>query len=133
MKPKILTAMILTVLFGSGFVMGVAWDGRLDAIPTESVDRRDRGEDEGRKRGLIVEGVGLTTEQRESVDAVVDAYRQEMKVLQQEFRPRYRSIIAETRDSIKELLTDEQAAEYDALLAEHDAKRAERSSRKSNR
>lgn len=132
MKPKLITAMILTVLFGSGFVMGIAWDGRLDASPASAEDGRAPGE-EGRRRGLIVEGVGLSAEQKESVDAVVNEYRQEMKALQEEFRPRYRSIIAGTRDGIKELLSTEQAAEYEALLVEHDARRAERSSRKSNR
>lgn len=132
MRPKIITAMILTVLFGSGFVMGVAWDGRLDASPASSEEANGRRDDGGR-RGLIVEGVGLTVEQKVSVDAVVDDYRQEMKALQEEFRPRYRSIIEETRGAIRELLSGEQAEEYDALLVEHDAKRAERSSRKSNR
>ncbi len=132
MKPKLITAMILTVLFGSGFVMGIAWDGRLDASPASSEDR-SASREEGRKRGLIVEGVGLTVEQKESVDAVVNEYRQEMKALEEEFRPRYRSIITETRDGIKELLSTEQVTEYEALLVEHDARRAERSSRKSNR
>lgn len=132
MRPKIITAVILTVLFGSGFVMGVAWDGPLNANPPSSEGGGERA-NEGRQRGLIVEGVGLTVEQKESVDAVVNDYRQEMKALQEEFRPRYGSIIAATRDGIKELLSEEQVAEYDSLLIEHDAKRAQRSSRKSNR
>ncbi len=74
---------------------------------------------------MIVEQVGLTVDQKAEIDVIVEGSRQRMRSLEKETRPQYRAIIEETRTAIKEVLTDEQRTEYDALLAERDREREE--------
>ena len=42
------------------------------------------------------------------------------------YNPRYQALIQETREAIKEVFSEEQAAEYEALLNDFDRRRAER-------
>jgi Spy/CpxP family protein refolding chaperone len=146
MKTRLATILILLLVLVSGAVLGVAVDHSLEAraaaSPSESragASRRSgeaRAEEEGQSSGrrrLIVEQVDLNDVQRAQVDSIFTHYRQEMRALQDElqtelqaaFTPRYRGLVEETRDRIKEVLTPEQRVVYDSLLAEHDKRRAE--------
>jgi len=49
-----------------------------------------------------------------------------MSDLDMEFRPRYRVVIHDLREEIKQVLTDDQRVRYEVLLAERDARRAKR-------
>jgi hypothetical protein len=88
--------------------------------------------EEGRRR-MIVDNVGLSAVQRAEVDSLVAFHRQRMSDLDKEFQPRYRVVIRNLREEIKQVLTDDQRLRYDELLAEHDARRAERRRRNSKR
>jgi hypothetical protein len=107
-------------------VVGLAWDQTASASPlgevhTDEEPRRERG-----RRRLIVDNVGLSAIQKADVDSLVVFHRHRMSDLDQEFQPRYRAVIADLREEIKQVLTDDQGVQYDVLLAEHDAMRAER-------
>jgi hypothetical protein len=54
-----------------------------------------------------------------------------MSDLNEEFRPRYRAVIADLREEIKGVLTDDQREMYDTLLAESDDRRRARRARDS--
>lgn len=146
LKARLATILILLLVLVSGAVLGVAVDHSLEARAAASAGssreggsprtEEGRAEEEGQpsgRRRLIVEQVGLTEAQKAQVDSIFTHYRQEVRALQDElqaefqeaFNPRYRGLVGETRDRIKEVLTPEQRVVYDSLLVEHDRRRAE--------
>ena len=132
-KAKLVAGTALVLLFGSGVVVGLAWDQTLPASTTEEVRDDRRSDRDGRRRQLIVEGVGLSVVQKASVDSLVVFHRQRMSDLDREVRQRSRSVIGDLREEIKLVLTDDQRAQYEVLLEEDDARRAaERAARRRN-
>lgn len=136
LKARLVTVVVLALVFGSGVTAGLAWDRTPEATPTEEMAQAESqgGEREVRERNgrsdrdhrpLLVEQVGLTSEQKARVDEIVESSRQRMRNLEKDTRPQYRAIIEETRTAIKEVLTTEQRAEYERLLSERDRERAE--------
>ena len=126
LKAKMVAGSALVLLFGSGIVVGLAWDQTASANPPAEV-REDRGaRREGGRRRLIVDNVGLSAVQKANVDSLVAFHRHRMSQLDKEFQPRYRAVIADLRGEIKQVLTDDQRVQYEVLLAERDAERAER-------
>jgi hypothetical protein len=126
LKAKVVAGSALVLLFGSGIVVGLAWDQTASASPLGEVRTDEESGREGGRRRLIVDNVGLSASQKADVDSLVGFHRHRMSDLDQEFQPRYRAVIAELREEIRQLLTDDQRVRYDVLLAEHDATRAER-------
>jgi len=124
-KVKIVAVAALVLFFGSGIVVGMAWDQTASASTPEETSDETSSERSGR-RPLIVEGVGLSALQKTSVDSLVSFHRKRMSDLNEEFRPRYRAVIADLREEIKGVLTDDQREMYDTLLAESDARRRAR-------
>ena len=123
----------LVLLFGSGIVVGRAWDQTAGASPPETSPTEERRTDRDRNDGMIVDRVGLSETQKASVDSLVVYHRGRMRDLDSEFRPRYRAVISDLREEIKEVLNDDQRSMYEALLEEHDARRHSRRSRNSRR
>ena len=128
-KVKVVAVVALAMFFGSGIVVGMAWDQTASASTPE--EARDETRSERRRRPMIVEGVGLTALQKASVDSLVTFHRKRMSELNEEFRPRSRAVIADLREEIKGVLTDDQREMYDTLLAESDARRRARRARDS--
>jgi hypothetical protein len=129
-RVKIVAVAALVLFFGSGIVVGMAWDQTARASTPEETRDQTRSERRGR-RPLIVEGVGLTAFQKTSVDSLVSFHRKRMSDLNEEFRPRYSAVVADLREEIKGVLTDDQREMYDTLLAENDARRRARRTRDS--
>lgn len=130
-KVKIVAVAALVLFFGSGIVVGMAWDQTASASTPEETSDETSSEERRERRPLIVEGVGLTALQKTSVDSLVSFHRKRMSELNEEFRPRYRAVIADLREEIKGVLTDDQREMYDTLLAESDARRRARRTRSS--
>ena len=129
-RVKIVAVAALVLFFGSGIVVGMAWDQTTSASTPEGTRDQTMSERRGR-RPLIVEGVGLTAFQKTSVDSLVSFHRKRMSDLNEEFRPRYSAVVADLREEIKGVLTDDQREMYDTLLAENDARRRARRTRDS--
>ena len=129
-KAKTVAGTALVLLFGSGVAVGLAWDQTASASTPEGVRTGERSETGERRHRLIVDNVGLSAVQKAAVDSLVVFHRERMSDLDAEFRPRYRAVIGDLREEIKQVLTDDQRGKYDVLLAEHDARRATR--RRSN-
>lgn len=133
---------VVFLTLAAGFLLGLVWS-RISAeqveptMPTSTaVAAEEADEDRGRenrRRGLIVERVGLSAEQRAQVDSVMGHARGMMRQLRAEYRTGYGELIESTRTSIKELLTPDQAAEYDELLSDFDRRRAEEAERERER
>ncbi len=129
---RVFVAGALALLFGSGVVVGFAWDRTASADPPEETSSEQSAPEASRSRGRIVDRVGLTVEQDALVDSLVAFHRGRMKALDRDFRPRYRAVVNDLREEIMGVLTDEQSALYQTLLDEHDAERRSRRSRRSD-
>ncbi len=128
---------VLFLMLGAGFLLGLVWS-RTSAVRAEPTDpaaleaaeeAEEDGGREARRRGLIVERVGLSADQKVRVDSVVSHSRAMMRQLRADYRAGYGELIESARASIKAVLTPEQAAEYDALLSDFDRRRAEEAER----
>ena len=153
-RTKLMTAVILTVVLGTGVMLGLVsvceiGDGRtrcvinvnsdLAAMPVEEgmVREADRdGMSERNRRTPMYQQVGLTEDQSRLIDSILEDQLQHMRSLHEEFRttyvPRYQALIQQTREAILEVFTDEQASDYRALLQEFDESRT-RGDKRSNR
>ena len=153
-RTKLMTAVILAVVLGTGVMLGLVsvceiGDGRtrcvinvnsdLAAMPVEEgmVREADRdGMSERNRRTPMYEQVGLTEDQSFLIDSILEGQLQHMRSLHEEFRttyvPRYQALIQQTREAILEVFTEEQASDYRALLQEFDESRT-RGDKRSNR
>lgn len=144
-RARLVTLGVLFLVFVSGFLVGFAFDRGLVAGPAEdakeTAERRDRDDDDrDRERRYVIDRVEMAPEQRSRVDSIIAFHRDRTKALsrefEEEFRPRYREIVSETREAIKSVLTEEQAAAYDSLLSErsrHRGRTDDDSTRRENR
>jgi Spy/CpxP family protein refolding chaperone len=144
---RLTAAMVLILVLGAGVVLGVALDRKLEGrvTPGEDLSRqtrrpgpdsRGRGFDPGgkpahdRRPTMIVDQVGLSAEQNEKVDSIVQYYGSQMRDLHDEFdeayMTRFREIMSITREEIKAVLTPEQTVAYDSLTADWERRRQER-------
>ena len=153
-RSKLMTAVILTVVLGTGVMLGLVsvceiGDGRtrcvinvnsdLAAMPVEEgmVREADRdGMSERNRRTPMYEQVGLTEDQSFLIDSILEDQLQHMRSLHEQFRttyvPRYQALIQQTREAILEVFTEEQASDYRELLQEFDESRT-RGDKRSNR
>ena len=132
-RTKLVTAVILAVVLGTGVMLGLVSDGSLVAPPVEeaTMNDADRGRvSERRRRTPMYEQVGPTEVQGVLIDSILEDQRQHMRSLHDEFRasydPRYQAVIQQTREAILEVFTSEQASEYRVLLQEFDESRTQR-------
>ena len=132
-RTKLVTAVILAVVLGTGVMLGLVSDGSLVAPPVEeaTMNDADRGRvSERRRRTPMYEQVGPTEAQGVLIDSILEGQRQHMRLLHDEFRasydPRYQAVIQQTREAILEVFTLEQASEYRVLLQEFDESRTQR-------
>lgn len=135
-RTRLLSAAVLALVLAAGVLLGLAIDvGRGDGSrPGAGREEEARGAAAGQRREHrqpMYRQVGeLTDSQEVRIEAVIGAQRDSMRVLQREFRDayntRYWTIIGNTRDAIRDVLTPPQAEKYDSLLADYDRRRSER-------
>ncbi len=128
-KTRLLTALLLAVIFGSGFTLGLAFDRTAVANPAEAAEVAT-AEPEEERRIPMYEQVGPSPDQSVLIDSIVVEHRAKMESLQEQFRasynPRYEALIDSTREAIKDVFSAEQAARYDSLIADYERRKAER-------
>lgn len=139
-RARLVSVVVLAVVFASGIVVGFAWDRRLDAAEaaaelerrTERADsarsragqgdRADGGEE--RRRQYMWERVEPTEAQRVELDSIMQVYREASRDFHRESRRAYdegmRALVLQTREAIKSVLDPAQAARYDSLAAARD-------------
>lgn len=139
-RVKLATVGILALVLATGFLLGALWDRRLDAQPAptaiqEAVQPRSREE----RRIPIYTRVTppLDAEQTARAEEIlarrrdaaralmkesrIDSLYLNMKAAERAFRavydPRFRALADSSRAAIKQVMTPEQAVQYDSLLA----------------
>lgn len=146
-RARLLSMAVLAIVFGSGIVVGFAWDRRLDAAEAEAyrsaqseVATESRAEsDEGRteRRRPMYEQVGPTDAQRLRIDSIVAAYREDVRGFHRQSRKSYedgmRARVLQARGAIRDVFGPEQAEMYDSLTAAKDARDAREAESRSER
>ncbi len=129
MRSKTSAMLLLLSMFALGAVTGVLGD-RLYQMQTEApaTQRADRARSHDPVEEMA-RGLGLDADQKEKLKAIIGESRGRYHALSQEFRPRYESIRMETRDAIREILTDPQKERFEAFIREEDSRSSWRGSR----
>jgi len=147
-RVRLATVAILALVLGAGFLLGAAWDRRLDAetpaVASDSTAPAPQGQPEGGRVPIYTRVTpALTAEQMAAAEQIVahrrdavralmaepsiDSLYDQMKGAEKAFKgaydPRFRALIDTSRAAIREIMTPEQAAQYDSLLAENDRRR----------
>lgn len=130
-RTRLVTALILAVVFGAGVLLGLAADSSFSAEAAEVAPMSgDSAAADPPRRQHLYERVGANESQLSHIDSIVAEHRAKTNALDEELRAEYRTgfrkILLDTREAIKGALTSEQAAEYQRLLDEWDAQAAER-------
>ena len=128
-KARVVTLLVLT--FTAGLAIGVGGSHLLATGPV-GVEGQERVEAESRRGGDDRPGdrsgqprfaierhadeLGLTAEQRETIDAILADVRAEMDTIMADMRPRFREIYRSARTDIEAVLTPDQAARYGEIL-----------------
>ncbi len=129
-RSQALVTLLLAATFTAGVAGGVAAD-RLWLRPSPAAadtdgadDRRDSGaesdheddEDEDTVIERFSEELGLSTRQEARIDTILEHYRESMKELRREVRPRYDALVDSARQRIEGVLDSVQASKYRQLL-----------------
>jgi len=118
-QARLLGIALLAATFVIGGLAGAA-TVRLSSSrePAAGVQQaEERGPRDG-SHGSVLDQLGLTPEQCERVEAVLERRRQQTEAFWEEHGPALRAIVDSARAEIRALLTPEQRAEYDRLRAE---------------
>ncbi len=132
-KAKLVAATALVFLFGSGVVVGLAWDQTASASTPTETRSEERSERERTRRPMTIDRVDLSPVQKATVDSLYFFYGQRLSDLNTDFRPRYRAVMSDFRVELRQVLTDEQRVTYDALVVEHEAGHTSRRRNNQNR
>lgn len=139
-RSQALVALLLTATFAAGLAGGVAADRLwLRPPPAEADDGKRsgaeydgnrRGEERDRKEGAdhedgddedtvierFSEELGLSSRQETRIDTILEHYRESMKELRRQVRPRYDALVDSARRRIEGVLDSAQARKYRQLL-----------------
>lgn len=130
LRTRLITAVVLALVFGAGVLLGFAADRSLVVTPSGEDARTEDEEQPTQRRPAMYEQVDPTEAQKMVIDSIVQEYRTAMRALHAEFSAaydsRYQAMLRETRSAIKGVLTPQQAHAYDSLIARRDSLAAER-------
>jgi len=139
-RTKLLTAVVIALVFGSGVLVGYAADANhLVATPevATAAEVDGSGGERPRSRGYVYEQMERTPKQDAEIDVIITSYRGLMNQLHRDFdeaqtayEANYDGLIVDVREAIAEVFEPDRRAEYRRLLAEFDRRReAERLAR----
>jgi len=133
-RTKLVTAVVLGAVFGSGLLLGYAVDGPFggEATQVAAVEAPAPTEADGDRprRPRVYEQLHPSPAQTAVIDSIMGLHRQRMNALDKEYREarhlyqaRYDALIQETRAAIAGVFPPDVATEYRRLLAEFDERR----------
>jgi hypothetical protein len=130
--------MIVVSVFLVGFVAGALALNLYQRLTSSSPKAPEPGKVEFLIRKMD-DRVGLTTDQETKVRAILEERSKkfgeifrEMEPQLKPFEPRFAAVREESRNQIRELLTDKQLSKYEDMLKEQDAAREKEKERRRN-
>jgi hypothetical protein len=113
-----LALMFFIALFAAGAAVGVVTDRYLQR---EKLQRQ--WGDQRAMRSRLADDLGMSAEQRASMDSLLDDRNRQYETLMAPMRPTLDSLGAATRQRLRQLLTPEQQATYDQIQREREEAR----------
>jgi Spy/CpxP family protein refolding chaperone len=124
-------ALLIGVLLLGG-AAGAAVDRLLVTRARSTAEESRRGGDRGRRDyvGWLAAELSLSETQREQIEVLVEGHREHVSTLWKEMRPRFEEFQSQLRAEIRQVLTPEQLAAYEALLEKEQERHSSRRSRR---
>jgi hypothetical protein len=145
-RTRLASVAILLLVLASGFMLGMLWDRRLVAEPAPAaavlVGEPDAGDRQRRlsfyrvepplNEQQLAQAEAITARRRQAardlfeeprIDSLYDAMKTAEGDFEAAYAPRFRALVDSSRAAIKQLMTPEQATNYDSILAEGDRRR----------
>lgn len=128
-------ALLLAITFLAGMAAGVAAERQLSSDDSAEASKQAREDHRRDRRGggttieRFADELGLTQEQRDRIDPILEDAREGMSELFEPVRPAYRALVDSTRARIEAVLTPEQVTQYRSLLEREYGDRDDRRSR----
>lgn len=124
-SPLVAIALALAI-FVTGIGAGIAVD-RLWLTP----DRVERGGRHGppsadRVLRMFQRRLKLDADQAEAIGKILEDLDTDMQAIHEQFEPAKKKVFEQTRARILEILTPEQAAEYEKIIAQQEQRRGKR-------
>jgi hypothetical protein len=124
--------LIVLAVFVIGFTAGALSMNLYQRMNSPSVETEKQQPQDHILRKMD-QSLGLTTEQRTEIRAILDEtfkkygeIRQEMEPQIKDFKPRFDSVRQQSRDRIRALLTQAQLAKFEEMVQQQDAQREKR-------
>jgi hypothetical protein len=139
LRTKLVTAVVVSLVFGSGMLVGYAADGG-NGVEAAVVPSKDEGQGSPAAapphRTPVYEQLHPSPEQTARIDSILKDHRAQMVQIHDDFRAaretyqtKYDAVIQDTREAIAGVFPPDEAATYRELLAEFDrARQQERAS-----
>jgi hypothetical protein len=132
MKSKTGAGILLVGVFLLGAVTGTV-SHSLYQSHVEAASAKSRVKGSQRIVDDLAKGLDLGTEQKEQLQGIVSRSRERYRTLSVQFRPQYQVIRNETNQEIRQILREDQKAQFEKIIAEWDKQRKSRaSSRQAN-
>lgn len=136
-RSQALVILLLATTFTAGVAAGVAADRlwlRPEGAVSESADverpHREEDEKKGKEEDTVIERfseeLGLTPSQKARIDTILHHYRESMRELRREVRPRYDALVDSARLRIEAVLDSSQARKYRKLLERKEERHEEK-------
>lgn len=125
MRPRLIGLVLVGTAFLAGGLGGAAFDRVLSAGEIRDAHAVAAACDSHRHKGSdIFDDVGVTPEQRATIDAILQRRREETDAVWQEAGPKLRAIVASAKEEIIETtLNDAQRERYEQLSSERRARK----------
>lgn len=107
-RARLLSAVLLVVVFAAGALVGAAADRALEP----------RSHGRHRHEAEILDRLQLDGRQKAEVEKILERRRTEAAKMWSEVKPRLNQVVAGTRRDLARVLTPAQLTEYDRLMAE---------------
>ena len=131
MKSRTRAGILLAGVFVLGAVTGVV-SHSLYQSHVEAASDKFRLKGSQRIVDDLAKGLDLTTEQKEKLQGIVSRSRERYHALSVQFRPQYQVIRNETNQEIRQILREDQKAQFEKIISEWDNRRKSRASRQAN-
>jgi Spy/CpxP family protein refolding chaperone len=120
MRSKTSATLMLVLTFGLGVVAGVVskhlYETRFKAAGSRP-GARSAPPDIAEELG---QGLNLNADQKNKLKEIIHQSRERYRAMSQQFRPQYDAVRDETRQQIRQILTEEQKARFEKIINEMD-------------
>jgi hypothetical protein len=126
---KLKAILTMSAVFALGAVIGASWSGILISKNAASAHLPPHKSKPGIVEKYNVR-LKLSPEQTQRLESILDGTQQEFRELHLAVKPQFEEIRQSMRSSIRQILNEEQAREYEKMIRERDTQRAKGTSDK---